>query len=239
MHKGCCMKAAGASPRPTSNVLLRNTTSLVVTLADFSRHPLTKKVGVPMKIRQLTKFIREQDPAIRSRLELLLYQGLWAIIYHRAAHWLYRRRLFLLSRLVSQISRFFTGIEIHPGAIIGNAVFIDHGAGVVIGETCEIGDNVVIYQGVTLGGTGKDVGKRHPTIGDNVVIGAGAAVLGPIKVGTGSKIGAGTVVLRDVPPNSTVVGERGRDIHHEHSLHLEIELLCKRVEHLEQILTLK
>jgi len=146
---------------------------------------------------------------------------------------MYKKRLFLLSRLVSQLSRFFTGIEIHPGAVIGNAVFIDHGAGVVIGETCEIGDNVVIYQGVTLGGTGKDVGKRHPTIGDNVVIGAGTAVLGPIEIGAGSKLGAGTVVLRDVPPNSTVVGERGRDIHNEHSLHLEIQLLRKRVEHLE------
>lgn len=186
-----------------------------------------------MKIRHLTKFIREHDPAIRSNIELLLYQGLWAIIYHRAAHWMYKKRLFLLSRLVSQLSRFFTGIEIHPGAVIGNAVFIDHGAGVVIGETCEIGDNVVIYQGVTLGGTGKDVGKRHPTIGDNVVIGAGTAVLGPIEIGAGSKLGAGTVVLRDVPPNSTVVGERGRDIHNEHSLHLEIQLLRKRVEHLE------
>ena len=186
-----------------------------------------------MKIRYLAKFIREHDPAIRSNIELLLYQGLWAIIYHRAAHWLYSKRLFLLSRLISQLSRFFTGIEIHPGAKIGDAVFIDHGTGVVIGETCEIGDNVVIYQGVTLGGTGKDIGKRHPTIGNDVVIGAGTAVLGPIKIGHNSKIGAGTVVLRDVPPNSTVVGERGRDIHHEHPLHLEIQLLHKRIEYLE------
>jgi len=146
---------------------------------------------------------------------------------------MYNRRLFLLSRLVSQISRLLTGIEIHPGAIIGEGVFIDHGAGVVIGETCEIGDNVVIYQGVTLGGTGKDIGKRHPTIGNNVVIGAGSAVLGPITIGHSSKIGAGTVALRDVPPNSTVVGERGRDIHHEHSLNLEIQLLQKRVKQLE------
>ncbi|MDR2183121.1 MAG: serine O-acetyltransferase [Clostridiales bacterium] len=186
-----------------------------------------------MGIRYLARFIREHDPAIRSNIELLLYQGLWAIIFHRAAHWMYKRRLFLLSRLVSQISRFLTGIEIHPGAVIGDGVFIDHGAGVVIGETCEIGNNVVIYQGVTLGGTGKDVGKRHPTIGSNVVIGAGTAVLGPISIGAGSKLGAGTVVLRDVPPNSTVVGERGRDIQNEHSLHLEIELLRKRVEYLE------
>ncbi|MCL2574725.1 MAG: serine O-acetyltransferase [Defluviitaleaceae bacterium] len=163
-----------------------------------------------MGIRYLARFIRKNDPAIRSNIELLLYQGLWAIIFHRIAHQLYKMQFFLLSRFISQISRFFTGIEIHPGAIIGNGVFIDHGAGVVIGETCEIGDNVVIYQGVTLGGTGKDTGKRHPTIENNVIIGAGTAVLGPIKVGRGSKLGAGTVVLRDVPPNSTVVGERGR-----------------------------
>ena len=186
-----------------------------------------------MGIRYLARVIREHDPAIRSNLELILYQGIWAIIFHRMAHWMYNRRLFLLSRLVSQISRLLTGIEIHPGAIIGEGVFIDHGAGVVIGETCEIGDNVVIYQGVTLGGTGKDIGKRHPTIGNNVVIGAGSAVLGPITIGHSSKIGAGTVALRDVPPNSTVVGERGRDIHHEHSLNLEIQLLQKRVKQLE------
>ncbi|MCL2376602.1 MAG: serine O-acetyltransferase [Defluviitaleaceae bacterium] len=186
-----------------------------------------------MGIRYLARVIREHDPAIRSNLELILYQGIWAIIFHRVAHWMYSHRLFLLSRLVSQVSRFLTGIEIHPGAIIGQGVFIDHGAGVVIGETCEIGDNVVIYQGVTLGGTGKDVGKRHPTIGNNVVIGAGSAVLGPITIGHNSKIGAGTVALRDVPPSSTVVGERGRDIHHEHSLNFEIRLLKERVKHLE------
>jgi len=187
-----------------------------------------------MGIRYLARVIREHDPAIRSNLELILYQGIWAIIFHRMAHWLYNHRFFLLSRLISQISRFWTGIEIHPGAIIGEGVFIDHGAGVVIGETCEIGNDVVIYQGVTLGGTGKDVGKRHPTIGNNVIIGAGSAVLGPITIGHNSKIGAGTVALRDVPPNSTVVGERGRDIHHEHSLNLEIQLLQKRVEQLEK-----
>ena len=186
-----------------------------------------------MGIKYLTRIIREHDPAIRSNLELILYQGIWAIIFHRLAHRMYKWRFFLLSRLISQISRFLTGIEIHPGATVGEGVFIDHGAGVVIGETCEIGDNVVIYQGVTLGGTGKDTGKRHPTIGNNVIIGAGSAVLGPLTIGHNCKIGAGTVVLRDVPPNSTVVGERGRDIHHEHSLNLEIQLLRKRVEHLE------
>jgi len=186
-----------------------------------------------MKLTKLARFIRYNDPAIRSFAEILLYQGFWAILLHRGAHKLYKWRLFFLSRLVSQISRFFTGIEIHPGATIGDAVFIDHGAGVVIGETCEIGDNVVIYQGVTLGGTGKDIGKRHPTIGKNVVIGAGTKVLGPIHIGEGSKLGAGTVVLKSVPPHSTVVGERGRDNQNELSLHREIEQLRKRVESLE------
>jgi len=156
------------------------------------------------------------------------------MIFHRISHRLYKWRFFFLSRLISQIARLFTGIEIHPGAVIGEGVFIDHGAGVVIGETCEIGDNVIIYQGVTLGGTGKDTGKRHPTIGNDVVIGAGSAVLGPIFIGHNCKIGAGTVVLRDVPPNSTVVGERGRDIHHEISLHLEIEMLKRKIEELEK-----
>lgn len=145
----------------------------------------------------------------------------------------YGWRLFFLARLISQVARFLTGIEIHPGAMVGDGVFIDHGAGVVIGETCRIGDNVLIYQGVTLGGTGKHTGKRHPTIGDNVFIGAGAIVLGPITVGDNSKIGAGCVVLKDVPPNSTVVGERGRDIRHELSLHEEIALLQARIKELE------
>jgi len=135
---------------------------------------------------------------------------LHAIWAHRIAHWLYKRRFFFLARLISQISRFFTGIEIHPGAKIGRRFFIDHGMGVVIGETCEIGDNVTIYQGVTLGGTGKEKGKRHPTIKDNVLIATGAKVLGSITIGENSKIGAGSVVLKDVPPNSTVVGIPGK-----------------------------
>jgi serine O-acetyltransferase len=129
---------------------------------------------------------------------------------HRFAHGLYRRRLFFLARLVSQFSRFLTGIEIHPGAKIGKGLFIDHGSGVVIGETTEIGDNVTVYQGVTLGGTGKEKGKRHPTIGNNVVISAGAKILGSFEVGDNSKIGAGSVVLKPVPPNSTVVGVPGK-----------------------------
>jgi len=153
----------------------------------------------------------EQDPAARSYLEVILtYSGLHAIWAHRIAHWLYKRRFFFLARLISQISRFFTGIEIHPGAKIGRRFFIDHGMGVVIGETCEIGDNVTIYQGVTLGGTGKEKGKRHPTIKDNVLIATGAKVLGSITIGENSKIGAGSVVLKDVPPNSTVVGIPGK-----------------------------
>lgn len=153
----------------------------------------------------------EQDPAARSVFEVVLtYSGLHAIWNHRIAHSLYKNKFFFLARLVSQISRFFTGIEIHPGAKIGRRFFIDHGMGVVIGETCEIGDNVTVYQGVTLGGTGKEKGKRHPTIKDNALIATGAKVLGSITIGENSKIGAGSVVLHEVPPNSTVVGIPGK-----------------------------
>ena len=159
---------------------------------------------------------QRRDPAARSKLEIfLLYQGVHATLYHRLAHWLYCHNRRFLARFVSQWSRFWTGIEIHPGACIGKGFFIDHGDGVVIGETTVIGDNVTLYQGVTLGGTGKDVGKRHPTIGDNVVIGAGAKVLGPFTVGSGSKIGALAVVLKAVPPNCTVVGNPGRIVRRE------------------------
>jgi len=164
--------------------------------------------------RSLKKEIQavfDRDPAAKSLIEVLLcYPGLHAIILHRIAHFFYRRRLFFIARLISHFSRFLTQIEIHPGARIGEGFFIDHGAGVVIGETTEIGDNVTIYQGVTLGGTGKEKGKRHPTIGNNVVISTGAKVLGAIYVGDNSKIGAGSVVLKDVPPNSTVVGVPGK-----------------------------
>lgn len=155
--------------------------------------------------------IKERDPAAKSTLEILFcYPGLHAIIFHRVAHWFYNRRLFFIARFISTIARFLTAIDIHPGAKIGEGVFIDHGIGVVIGETAEIGNNVTIYQGVTLGGTGKDCGKRHPTIGNNVVISSGAKVLGPFSVGDNSKIGAGSVVLKEVPPNCTVVGIPGR-----------------------------
>lgn len=153
----------------------------------------------------------EQDPAARSYLEVILtYAGLHAIWAHRLAHLLFKNKLFFLARVISQISRFFTGIEIHPGAVIGRKFFIDHGMGVVIGETCVIGDNVTIFQGVTLGGTGKESGKRHPTLEDNVLVATGAKVLGSITIGEGSKVGAGSVVLKNVPPNSTVVGIPGK-----------------------------
>lgn len=153
----------------------------------------------------------DRDPAARNKLEVMLcYPGLRAIIWHRLSHFLYNNKMYLLSRIVSQLTRFWTGIEIHPGAQIGGGFFIDHGMGVVIGETCVIGTNVTLYQGVTLGGTGKDVGKRHPTIGNDVLIGVGAKVLGPFKVGDGVKIGAGSIVLKEVPPHCTVVGNPGR-----------------------------
>ncbi|WP_071458922.1 serine O-acetyltransferase [Bacillus massilinigeriensis] len=162
-------------------------------------------------LKEDIEVIFEQDPAARSYLEVILtYSGLHAIWGHRLAHGLFKRKFFFLARLVSQISRFFTGIEIHPGAKIGRRFFIDHGMGVVIGETCEIGNNVTVYQGVTLGGTGKEKGKRHPTVMDNALIATGAKVLGSITIGEGSKIGAGSVVLKDVPANSTVVGVPGR-----------------------------
>lgn len=157
--------------------------------------------------------IFENDPAARSILEVVLtYSGLHATWAHRVAHWFYKRRFYFMARAISQISRSITGVEIHPGAKIGRKFFIDHGMGVVIGETCEIGDNVTLYQGVTLGGTGKEKGKRHPTIEDNVLIASGVKVLGPFTVGANSKIGANSVVLKEVPPNSTVVGIPGKVI---------------------------
>ncbi len=157
----------------------------------------------------------ERDPAARNIWEVLLYPGLHAIFWHRIAHFLYCHNLKFLARLISQTVRFFTGIEIHPGAKIGKGFFIDHGMGVVIGETAEIGNNVTLFQGVTLGGTGKEKGKRHPTLGDNVVVATGAKILGNIKIGNNVKIGAGSVVIRDVPSDSTVVGIPGRVVRHK------------------------
>ena len=162
-------------------------------------------------IRQDIAAIRERDPAARGAWEvLLLYSGLHALIWHRLAHWLHRHKRFFLARLVSQISRFFTGVEIHPGAKIGRGVLIDHGSGVVIGETAEIGDNCTIYQGVTLGGTGTGKGKRHPTLGNNVLVGSGAKILGPFTIGEGAKIASNAVVLQPIPPQATAVGVPAR-----------------------------
>ncbi|MDE3840576.1 serine O-acetyltransferase [Bacillus methanolicus] len=163
------------------------------------------------RLKEDIEVVFDQDPAARSYLEVILtYSGLHAIWAHRIAHAFYKRKFYFIARVISQISRFFTGIEIHPGAKIGRRFFIDHGMGVVIGETCEIGDNVTVYQGVTLGGTGKEKGKRHPTVKDNALIATGAKVLGSITIGENAKIGAGAVVLQDVPPNSTVVGMKAR-----------------------------
>ncbi|MEM9448387.1 MAG: serine O-acetyltransferase [Cyanobacteria bacterium P01_E01_bin.6] len=194
------------------------------------------------------RIIFERDPAARNWLEVILcYPGLQALVLHRMAHVLYRIRLPLLPRLVSHLSRFFTGIEIHPGAQIGKGVCIDHGMGIVIGETAIIGDYCLIYQGVTLGGTGKETGKRHPTLGENVVVGAGAKVLGNLQIGNDVRIGAGSVVLRDVPSDCTVVGVPGRIVYRsgekvdplDHGLLPDsearvIRLLVDRIESLEQ-----
>jgi serine O-acetyltransferase len=163
------------------------------------------------RIKEDIQSIFERDPAARSTLEVVMcYPGLHAVWIYRVANWFWKREFFFLGRFVSHIGRFLTGIEIHPGATIGRKFFIDHGMGVVIGETAEIGDNVTLYHGVTLGGVSLEKVKRHPTIDDNVVIGSGAKVLGPFTVGKGSKIGSNSVVVREVPPNSTVVGVPGR-----------------------------
>jgi serine O-acetyltransferase len=167
--------------------------------------------GMFGRLKRDIEVVFDRDPAARSVLEVLLcYPGLKAIWAHRLSHWLWVRDWKLVARVISQMARFFTQIEIHPGATIGEGFFIDHGAGIVIGETTEIGNNVTLYQGVTLGGTGHEKGKRHPTLGDNVVVGNGARILGSFTVGENSRIGAGAVVLREVPPEATVVGNPGR-----------------------------
>lgn len=163
------------------------------------------------KLKRDIAIVKEKDPAARSSLEILLtYSGLKAVRKYRKAHWLYEHKMYTLARIISQRARHTTGIEIHPGAQIGEGFFIDHGMGVVIGETTIIGDNCLLYQGVTLGGTGKDKGKRHPTLGDNVMVGAGAKILGPIHIGNNVKIAANAVVLKDIPDNSTAVGVPAR-----------------------------
>ena len=187
---------------------------------------------------------KHNDPAARSVAEvLLLYNGLHATIDYRIAHWLHIHHLRFLARAISQWSKMWTGIEIHPGAKIGRRLVIDHGTGIVIGETAEIGDDCLLYQGVTLGGTGKDVGKRHPTLGNNVMVGAGAKVLGPIHVGNNARIAANAVVLREVPDNATVVGVPGHvvrlcgekldHIHTPDPVMLELEMLKQRLSRLE------
>ena len=163
-------------------------------------------------IKQEISVIKDRDPAIKSTMEVFLYPSFWAILKYRKAHKLYLKKHYYRARRISQKTARKTGIEIHPGATIGEGLFIDHGHGVVIGETAILGDNVTLYQGVTLGGTGKEQGKRHPTIGNNVLVGAGAKILGSFTIGDNCKIGAGSVVLKDVPPNSTVVGVPGRII---------------------------
>ncbi|MFA5802179.1 MAG: serine O-acetyltransferase [Thermoleophilia bacterium] len=164
-------------------------------------------------IRRDIAAVQERDPAASNIIETLTcYSGLHAILLHRMAHFLYEQKLPVAPRIISQMNRFLTGIEIHPAAVIGDGFFIDHGSGVVIGETTEVGENVTLYQGVTLGGTGKETGKRHPTVHDGVTVGAGAKVLGSVTIGDNAKIGAGSIVIQDVPPNSTVVGNPGRPV---------------------------
>ncbi len=206
-------------------------------------------IAIALLFRKEIMATFERDPAATNFLEVLLtYSGLHALIFYKISHRLLKMRIPFLPRWLSQVGRFFTGIEIHPGAEIGNSLFIDHGMGVVIGETTKIGDNVTLYQGVTLGGTGKERGKRHPTVGNNIVVGAGAKVLGNITIGDNSYIGSNAVVLKDVPPNSTVVGVPGRitkqdgkkiDVSLDH-IHVldpilqDMEELKKRIERLEK-----
>ena len=205
------------------------------------------------RLGETLRAYQARDPAARSRVEIfLLYPGVHAILYHRLAHWLYRRSLLFLARLVSQWSRFWTGIEIHPGATIGRRFVIDHGMGIVIGETAEVGDDCLIYHGVTLGGTGKDQGKRHPTIENNVMIACGAKVLGPFTVGEGARIAANAVVLSEVPPEATAVGVPARvvrvagekvdyatqvdQIHVTDPVQKELQAISSRLEWLEKML---
>lgn len=197
--------------------------------------------------------IQRKDPAARSVLEvILLYPGFHILVYHRIAHWLYQHKRFFLARWVSQHGRRRTGIEIHPGATIGRCLFIDHGMGIVFGETCEIGDNCTIYHGVTLGGTGKDTGKRHPTLGNNVMVSSGAKVLGPFTVGDNARIASNAVVLKEIPPNATAVGVPARvvriagekvdyttsvdQIHITDPVQKELQALSSRLEFIEMLL---
>lgn len=206
-------------------------------------------MGIFSFINEEIQVIKDRDPAIKTTLEVFLYPSFHAILRYRIANWFFVRKRYFMARWISQRAVKKTGIEIHPGATIGKRLFIDHGNGVVIGETCEIGDDVTLYQGVTLGGTGKEHGKRHPTIGNNVMISAGAKVIGSFKVGDNSRIGAGSVVLSEVPPNSTVVGIPGRVVRRNNQkvnpcdtldqinlpdpVKMEMCRLLVRIEHLE------
>ena len=205
------------------------------------------------KMFELLEAYQHRDPAARSKLEIfLLYPGVHAVLYHRVSHFLWKHGLHFLARMNSQICRLFTGIEIHPGATIGRRLVIDHGMGIVIGETTEIGDDVLIYHGVTLGGTGKEHGKRHPTIGNNVLIASGAKILGPFKVGDGARIASNAVVLQEVPPEATAVGapaqvvriggkkidyvEEVDQVHVADPVQKKLEALQSRLEFLEQLM---
>lgn len=219
---------------------------------------MIKRSGMPKRVRRVfnnlkyqINAIKERDPAAKSTVSILFnYPGLHAVMWHRVTHWLYRHKRYFCARLLSQWVRTWTGVEIHPGATIGRGLFIDHGMGVVIGETTEIGDDCTIYQGVTLGGTGKETGKRHPTLGNNVMVGAGAKVLGPFRVGDNSKIAANAVVLSEVPDNCTCVGIPGRivrinnqkvknkdldQIHMPDPVSMELCRLLGRIERLEKL----
>ena len=203
-----------------------------------------------MRLLEDIRAYQKNDPAARSVAEiLLLYNGLHATVDYRIAHWFYNHNLHFTARFISQWSKLWTGIEIHPGAKVGRRLVIDHGTGIVIGETAEIGDDCLLYQGVTLGGTGKDVGKRHPTLGNNVMVGSGAKVLGPFRVGDNARIASNSVVLREVPDNATVVGVPGRivrisgekldHIHTPDPVMLEIDALKERIAALEATLNTK
>lgn len=199
------------------------------------------------KINEEVASVRERDPAARSTAEILLtYSGLHAVLLHRVAHKLHQNKCYVTARIISQLGKFFTGIEIHPGATIGKGLFIDHGTGVVIGETAEIGDNCILYQGVTLGGTGKGKGKRHPTLGNNVMVGCGAKVLGPFKIGDNVKIAANSVVLHEIPENCTAVGAPARvvrrdgvkvtqDLDHVHIPDPVAQELCRQQVRIDQL----
>ncbi len=218
---------------------------------DSQTRAATALVSAVREVKETVQTVRERDPAARSTAEILfLYSGVHAIMAHRIAHCLYRKEHYFSARAVSQLARHYTGIEIHPAATIGKHFFIDHGAGVVIGETAEIGDNCTVYQGVTLGGTGKEVGKRHPTLGDNVMVGAGAKVLGPVTIGSNSKIAANAVVLHAVPDHSTAVGIPARvvrrdgvrvrndldQVHIPDPIALELRRMQEEIEQMKRLL---